>query len=208
MVVYHTRYRKDWHTQRQRYGKTVMCQDVSPPFVKSPTPFIRQTLHSSQTYIVGKHHSQFPDVVLGVDWAQPGEERKKKYDHTAIGCLTCVRFQPPSDRCLSPRHQRRLLGDGFLGGVEIQGALVQPQQLRYPLGAVQVSVLFDHLHNGGKSDTAGGRRRRCGWHFVKITRRLATADKSDSWKKKNNNNSVNVLLCVWQICPSSCWGRS
>lgn len=55
------------HTQRQRYGKTVMYQDVSPPFVQSPTPFIRQTLHSTQTYIVGKHHSHFPDVVLGVD---------------------------------------------------------------------------------------------------------------------------------------------
>lgn len=64
--------------------------------------------------------------------------------------ICVLRFLPSSAGCLSPRHKRRLLGDGFLGGVEIQGALVQPQQLRYPLGAVQVPVLFDHLHDGGK----------------------------------------------------------
>lgn len=88
--------RKDSDTVRR------WCTRTPPLHLSSRQPRSSvKTLHSSQTYIVGKHHSQFPDVVLGVDWAQPGEERKKKYDHTAVRCLTCVRFQPPSVRCLS-----------------------------------------------------------------------------------------------------------
>lgn len=46
---------------------------------------------------------------------------------------------------LLPRHQRGLFGDGLLCGVEVQSALIQAQQLCYPLRSIQVSVLFNHL---------------------------------------------------------------
>lgn len=75
--------------------------------------------------------------------------------------LACLSF-------ISPWHQWSLLGDSFLCGVEIQGTLVQSQQLCYPLCSIQVSVLFNHLQTAAKQKDLWRWHRT--WHLANITR--------------------------------------